>query len=94
MNQKPKYSMDLLPSPDTFGWGGFIYFIISAIVIIWTVLYTGDFLVMGVTIFIFILGGFSGREFEKIHWMNQNKKLKEDNEVLNNRLKELVDEND
>jgi len=95
MNNKPKFTMDIVPTPEKFGWYGFLLFVIAIFAVIWIYAYSSwDFLVFIVVNLIFILGGFCGREFEKKHWIGENKKLKETNTVLESRLKELVDKNE
>ena len=63
MDGKPKFELDLLPNPDTFGWYGFVLFIIAFIIIIFIWNYY-NIIITVVVVIVFIVGVYVGREIE------------------------------
>ena len=81
MKRKPVLLFDMFPSRKVYGKFGFILTVIAYIFVFLLIVVTQDIILIILAIFMFILGGFSGREFEKHR--DKEEEIEHINEVRN-----------
>ena len=92
MKKKPVVIIEFFPSPKTYGWLGFILMAIAYIIVSLIYFIIQDWFFLLTVTFMFILGGWIGREFERHRDPIREQKLADDmrnkyNEKKNKRIK-------